>query len=93
MMDLVHSQTCRRHRRRHHQSVLSFSTPSYKLIKETSELDPSTNVLPQTDDADYDAGETFDNVPSHDDYNGRRLRTRSVPHSRPDNEINRLRKL
>ncbi|VEL24068.1 unnamed protein product [Protopolystoma xenopodis] len=46
-----------------------------------------------TDDADYDAGETFENVPSplsdagnHDDYYGRRLRTRCVLHSHPDNK-------
>ncbi|VEL09535.1 unnamed protein product [Protopolystoma xenopodis] len=47
----------------------------------------------RTDDADYDAGETFENVPSprsdagnHDNHYGRRLRTRCVPHSRHDNK-------
>ncbi|VEL41164.1 unnamed protein product [Protopolystoma xenopodis] len=46
-----------------------------------------------TDDADYDAGETFDKVPSslsdagnQDNYNGRRLRTSGVLLSRPDNK-------
>ncbi|VEL15628.1 unnamed protein product [Protopolystoma xenopodis] len=46
-----------------------------------------------TDDADYDAGETFENVPSslsdagnHDNYYGRRLRTRCVLLSHPDNK-------
>ncbi|VEL40976.1 unnamed protein product [Protopolystoma xenopodis] len=46
-----------------------------------------------TDDADYDAGDTFENVPSplsdagyHDNYYGRRLRTRCVLHSRPDDK-------
>ncbi|VEL14567.1 unnamed protein product [Protopolystoma xenopodis] len=46
-----------------------------------------------TDDADYDAGETSENVPNrlsdagnHDDYSGRGLRTRCVLHSRPDNK-------
>ncbi|VEL08786.1 unnamed protein product [Protopolystoma xenopodis] len=45
------------------------------------------------DDADYDAGETFENVSSrlpvagsHDNYYGRRLRTWCVLHSRPDNK-------
>ncbi|VEL13540.1 unnamed protein product [Protopolystoma xenopodis] len=45
-----------------------------------------------TDDADYDADETFENVPSplsyvanHDNYYGRRLRTRCVLLSNPDN--------
>ncbi|VEL20160.1 unnamed protein product [Protopolystoma xenopodis] len=45
-----------------------------------------------TDDADYDAGETFENVPSplanagtHDNYYGRRLRTRCVLLRSPDN--------
>ncbi|VEL39880.1 unnamed protein product [Protopolystoma xenopodis] len=48
-----------------------------------------------TDDADYDAGEIFENVPSplsnagnHDNYYGRRLRTRCLPLSPPDNKIN-----
>ncbi|VEL39635.1 unnamed protein product [Protopolystoma xenopodis] len=46
-----------------------------------------------TDDADYDAGETFENVPNslsdagnHDNYYGRRLRSRCVllipPHTK-----------
>ncbi|VEL29089.1 unnamed protein product [Protopolystoma xenopodis] len=46
-----------------------------------------------TDDTDYDAGETFDNVPSslseagtHDNYYGRRLQTRCVLLSRSDNK-------
>ncbi|VEL08494.1 unnamed protein product [Protopolystoma xenopodis] len=46
-----------------------------------------------TDDADYDSGETFRNVPSprsdvgtRDNYYGRRLRTRCVLHSRHDNK-------
>ncbi|VEL43310.1 unnamed protein product [Protopolystoma xenopodis] len=46
-----------------------------------------------TDNAYYDAGETFDNVPSplsdagsHDNYYGRRLRTRCVLVTRPDNK-------
>ncbi|VEL21918.1 unnamed protein product [Protopolystoma xenopodis] len=50
-----------------------------------------------TDDADYDAGEELENVPSllsvagtHDNYYGRRLRTRCVLISRPDNK-NKLR--
>ncbi|VEL10494.1 unnamed protein product [Protopolystoma xenopodis] len=45
------------------------------------------------DDADYDADETFENVPSplsdagnHDNYFSRRLRTRCVLLSRPDNK-------
>ncbi|VEL37275.1 unnamed protein product [Protopolystoma xenopodis] len=45
-----------------------------------------------TDDADYYAGETFENVPSplsdagnHDNYYGRRLRTRCTLLSHPDN--------
>ncbi|VEL13034.1 unnamed protein product [Protopolystoma xenopodis] len=45
------------------------------------------------DDADYDADGTFENVPSPlsdagdpDNYYGRRLRTRCVLHSPPDNE-------
>ncbi|VEL37329.1 unnamed protein product [Protopolystoma xenopodis] len=44
-------------------------------------------------DADYEAGETLENVPSqlsdagtHDNYYGRRVRTRFVLHSRPDNK-------
>ncbi|VEL28622.1 unnamed protein product [Protopolystoma xenopodis] len=47
-----------------------------------------------TDDADYDAGETFEKVPSplshgenHDNYYGRRIRTRCVLLSRPVNKI------
>ncbi|VEL16116.1 unnamed protein product [Protopolystoma xenopodis] len=46
-----------------------------------------------TDDADYDAGKKFENVSSllsdagnHDNYYGRRLRTRCVLHSHPDNK-------
>ncbi|VEL29708.1 unnamed protein product [Protopolystoma xenopodis] len=46
-----------------------------------------------TDDADYDAGEEFDNVPSplsdagnHDNYYGRRLWTRCVLLSPLDNK-------
>ncbi|VEL37356.1 unnamed protein product [Protopolystoma xenopodis] len=46
-----------------------------------------------TDDADYDAGETFENVPSRlsdagnrDSYYGRRRRTRCVLLSHPDNK-------
>ncbi|VEL18426.1 unnamed protein product [Protopolystoma xenopodis] len=46
-----------------------------------------------TDDADYDAGETFENVPSplsgagnHDNYYGRRLRTGCVLLSQLDNK-------
>ncbi|VEL43052.1 unnamed protein product, partial [Protopolystoma xenopodis] len=46
-----------------------------------------------TDDADYDAGETFENVSSprsdarnHDNYYGRRLRTRCILHGPPDNK-------
>ncbi|VEL27375.1 unnamed protein product [Protopolystoma xenopodis] len=46
-----------------------------------------------TDDADYDAGETLENVPSplsdtgnHDNYYGRRLRTRCVLQSLPENK-------
>ncbi|VEL33335.1 unnamed protein product [Protopolystoma xenopodis] len=46
-----------------------------------------------TDDANYDAGETFENVPSslsvagnHDNYYGRRLRARCLLPSRPDNK-------
>ncbi|VEL23450.1 unnamed protein product [Protopolystoma xenopodis] len=46
-----------------------------------------------TADADYDAGETFENVPSplsaagnHDNYYGRRLRIRCVLLSPPDNK-------
>ncbi|VEL19006.1 unnamed protein product [Protopolystoma xenopodis] len=49
-----------------------------------------------TDDADYDAGETFRNVSSpllaggnHDNYYGRRLRTRCILHSRHDNKTKR----
>ncbi|VEL25279.1 unnamed protein product [Protopolystoma xenopodis] len=39
-----------------------------------------------TDDADYDAGETFENVPSPlSDADGRRIRTRCVLLSCPDN--------
>ncbi|VEL16367.1 unnamed protein product [Protopolystoma xenopodis] len=45
-----------------------------------------------TEDADYDAVETFENVPiplfdtgNHDNYYGRRIRTRCVLRSRPDN--------
>ncbi|VEL36370.1 unnamed protein product [Protopolystoma xenopodis] len=48
-----------------------------------------------TGDADYDAGETFENVPSplsdagnHGNYYGRRLRTSCVLLSFPDNKIN-----
>ncbi|VEL31551.1 unnamed protein product [Protopolystoma xenopodis] len=48
-----------------------------------------------TDDADYDAGEHIENVPSplsdagnHDNYYGRRLRTRWVLLSRHDNKTN-----
>ncbi|VEL25250.1 unnamed protein product [Protopolystoma xenopodis] len=47
-----------------------------------------------TDAADYDAGETFEDVPSplsdagnHDNYYGRRIRTRCVLLSRLDNKI------
>ncbi|VEL13848.1 unnamed protein product [Protopolystoma xenopodis] len=47
----------------------------------------------RTDDADYDAGETFENVPSrlsdagnHGNHDGRRLRTRCALLSRPDNK-------
>ncbi|VEL40133.1 unnamed protein product [Protopolystoma xenopodis] len=47
-MDLVHSQTFRRHRSRHHQCVLPFSAPSYELAKAISEAPPSTNDLPKT---------------------------------------------
>ncbi|VEL14586.1 unnamed protein product [Protopolystoma xenopodis] len=43
-----------------------------------------------TDDADYDAGETFENVPgpltaagNHDNYYGRRLRTRFLSTKSP----------
>ncbi|VEL41058.1 unnamed protein product [Protopolystoma xenopodis] len=46
-----------------------------------------------TDDADYDSGETFENVPSllsdagnDDNHSGRRLRTRCILPSRPDNK-------
>ncbi|VEL15274.1 unnamed protein product [Protopolystoma xenopodis] len=46
-----------------------------------------------TDDADYDAGETFENVSiplsdagNHDNYYGRRLRTRCLLHSLHDNK-------
>ncbi|VEL38807.1 unnamed protein product [Protopolystoma xenopodis] len=46
-----------------------------------------------TDDANYDAGETFENVPSrladagnHDNCYGRRFRSRCVLPSRPDNK-------
>ncbi|VEL32443.1 unnamed protein product [Protopolystoma xenopodis] len=46
-----------------------------------------------SDDADYDAGETFEKIPSplsdagnHDNYHGRRLRTWCVLLSRPDNK-------
>ncbi|VEL42254.1 unnamed protein product [Protopolystoma xenopodis] len=46
-----------------------------------------------TNDADYDAGETFKNVPTplsddgnHDNYYGRRLRARCVLLCRPDNK-------
>ncbi|VEL14751.1 unnamed protein product [Protopolystoma xenopodis] len=46
-----------------------------------------------TDDADYVAGQTIENVPSplsvagtHDNYYGRRFRTRCVILSRPDNK-------
>ncbi|VEL36049.1 unnamed protein product [Protopolystoma xenopodis] len=37
----------RRHRSRHHQRVLPFFASSYELVKETSEANPSTNVLPK----------------------------------------------
>ncbi|VEL10797.1 unnamed protein product, partial [Protopolystoma xenopodis] len=47
-----------------------------------------------TDDVDYDAGETFEKVSSplsdvgnHDNYYGRRLRTRCVLHGLPENKI------
>ncbi|VEL11664.1 unnamed protein product [Protopolystoma xenopodis] len=47
-----------------------------------------------TDDVDYDAGGTFENVSSplsdagnHENYYGRRLRTRCVILSHPDNKI------
>ncbi|VEL16834.1 unnamed protein product [Protopolystoma xenopodis] len=43
-----------------------------------------------TDDADYDAGETSD-AGNHDNYYGRRLRTRYILPSRPDNKT-KLRK-
>ncbi|VEL41920.1 unnamed protein product [Protopolystoma xenopodis] len=49
-----------------------------------------------TDDADYDSGETFENVPSplsdagnHANYHARRLRTRCVLPSRHDNKTKR----
>ncbi|VEL38016.1 unnamed protein product [Protopolystoma xenopodis] len=41
-----HSHTFRRHRSRHHHS--QFSAPSYELVKETNEVNSSTNVLPKT---------------------------------------------
>ncbi|VEL38838.1 unnamed protein product [Protopolystoma xenopodis] len=37
-VDLIHSQTFRRPRSRHHQCVLPLSAPSYQLVKETSEV-------------------------------------------------------
>ncbi|VEL16887.1 unnamed protein product [Protopolystoma xenopodis] len=113
---LVHSKTFRRHCSRHHQSVLPFAAPSYELVKETSEVNPSTIVLPKTvtllllfvlalslwrvcslvrrmAKVTDDAGETFENAPSplsdagnHDNYYGRRLLTRCVLLSRPDNK-------
>ncbi|VEL44462.1 unnamed protein product [Protopolystoma xenopodis] len=46
-----------------------------------------------TDDADYDDGETFENVScpqsdagNHDNYYGRQLRTRCVLHGLPENK-------
>ncbi|VEL11841.1 unnamed protein product [Protopolystoma xenopodis] len=44
-VELVHSQTFRQHQ----QSVLPFYAPSYEPVTETSDVNPSTNVVPKPD--------------------------------------------
>ncbi|VEL22109.1 unnamed protein product [Protopolystoma xenopodis] len=66
-----------------------------KLVKETRRVRSLVRRMAKlTDDADYDAGETFQNVSiplldagNQDKYYGRRLRTRCVLHSRYEEKL------